>query len=268
MQPDHPQISLRRQCALLGVARSSYYYQPVAIDPEELTLLDRIDRIYTRHPFYGSRRITEALLAEGSEVNRKHVQRLMRQLGLVGIAPTGSTSQPAAEHRIYPYLLRNVAITQRNQVWSTDITYIPLQRGFCYLTAVIDWYSRYVLSWEVSTSMTTDFCLAALEAALAQGTPRVFNTDQGAQFTARAFTDRLARASIAISMDGRGRCHDNIFIERLWRSVKYEEIYLTEYADLWSLRQRLDRYFDFYNTERPHQSLGYLTPAQVYLDLF
>lgn len=266
IEPEHQQISIRRQCQLVALPRSSYYYQPEPIDPEELQLLHQIDRIYTERPFFGSRRIVERLRSDGYEVNRKRAQRLMRQLGLAGIAPKPGTSDAAPQHRIYPYLLRNVAIVHRNQVWSSDITYIPLSRSFCYLTAVIDWYSRYVLSWELSRTLHTDFCLSALDRALRQGTPRVFNSDQGSQFTAGQFIERLNQAEIAISMDGRGCYHDNIFIERLWRTVKYEEIYLHEYADLWDLHNHLDRYFCFYNTERPHQSLGYLTPYQVYHD--
>lgn len=264
VQPTHTKLSIRQQCDLLGLSRSSYYYVPQPVDSLELELREKIDRVYTRHPYYGSRKISEALRGLGYDINRKRVQRLMQTMGLVGLCPRPGTSQPAPGHVIYPYLLRGVEITHNNHVWSTDITYIPMQRGFCYLVAVLDWYSRYVLSWEISDTMTTGFCLEALEHALEIGLPRIFNTDQGSQFTSEAFTSRLKRSEITISMDGRGRCHDNIFIERLWRTVKYEDIYLKEYPDLWALRHGLEEYFAFYNTERPHQSLKYLTPYQVY----
>lgn len=264
VEPEHRDLSIRRQCELLGLSRSSYYYVAQPVDPLELELRKQIDRVYTRRPYFGSRKICEALRRLGHEINRKRVQRLMQAMGLVGLSPRPGTSQPGRGHEIYPYLLRGVEITHRNHVWSTDITYIALQRGFCYLVAVLDWYSRYVLSWEISGRMTTDFCLEALEQALVAGRPRIFNTDQGSQFTSEAFTSRLKRSEITISMDGRGRCHDNIFIERLWRTVKYEDVYLREYPDIWALREGLQEYFAFYNTERPHQSLGYLTPYQVY----
>lgn len=225
----------------------------------------RIDRLYTEHPFYGSRRMTAGLRQQGVLVNRKHVQRLMRQMGLEAIYPTprrrGAGQQ---EHRVYPYLLRGVAITHPDQVWSTDITYVPLERGYVYLTAILDWFSRYVVNWQLSRSLETTFCLQALETALAAARPLIFNSDQGTQFTSQLFTGCLERHGIAISMDGRGRCHDNIFIERLWRTVKYEEVYLKAYQDLADLEASLDRYFRFYNTVRLHQALGYRTPQQVY----
>ena len=206
----------------------------------------------------------EHLCGLGYEVGRKRVQRLMRSMGIAGLRPEARTSKASPGHKIYPYLLRGLKITHSNYVWSTDITYIPLQRSFCFLVAVIDWYSRYVLSWRLSRAMSTDFCLEALESALSVGLPRIFNSDQGSQFTSEAFTSRLKKSKVAISMDGRGRYHDNIFIERLWRTVKYEDIYLKEYSDITALRCGLQEYFAFYNTERVHQSLGYLTPHQVY----
>jgi putative transposase len=261
---DASRLSLRRQCQLLGVNRSSYYYQPVAVSEEELRLLKQIDRIYTKCPFFGIRKMTHALKLEGFGVNHKRVQRLMGQLGLEALVPGPSTSKPHPEHQCYPYLLRGVKITHVNQVWSTDITFVPMMRGFCYLTAVIDWYSRYVLGFEVSDSLESTFCLEALHRALSEHRPEIFNTDQGSQFTSKAFTGLLQQQGIAISMDGRGRCFDNIFVERLWRTVKYEDIYLKDYQTLWQLDGGLQEYFDFYNTQRPHQSLDYRTPADVY----
>lgn len=231
---------------------------------ENLSLMRRIDEQYLQTPFYGSRRMTTWLLAQGEVVNRKRVQRLMRRMGLEAIYPQPRLSQRGPEARIYPYLLRNVAIVRPDQVWSTDITYVPMPRGYVYLTAVLDWYSRYVLSWELSDSLEGTFCLSALEQALGSGVPEIFNTDQGTQYTSLAFTGRLQRAGVAISMDGRGRALDNAFIERLWRSVKYEEIYLREHATVKSLTRGLASYFQFYCHERPHQGLGNRTPAEVY----
>jgi putative transposase len=219
----------------------------------------RIDAQYLEAPFYGSRKISQIL-----GVNRKRVQRLMRLMGLEAIYPKRRTTQPATGHKIYPYLLRDVDITRPNQVWSSDITYVPLRHGFMYLVAVLDWYSRYVLSWRLSNTLDGAFCLAALDAALARGQPEIFNTDQGSQFTATMFTSRLESCSIAISMDGRGRALDNVFIERLWRSVKHEDIYLKDYEDGWDLEAGLTAYFHFYCEKRVHQSLGYRTPADVY----
>lgn len=229
-----------------------------------LALMRLIDEQYTRTPFYGYRKIAAWLQAQGHQVNKKRVQRLMQVMGLEAIRPKPNLSKPHPECRTYPYLLRDVAIRRVNQVWSTDITYIRLAGGWMYLTAVIDWFSRYVLSWEVSTTLDTDFCLCALERALAQGRPEVFNTDQGVQFTSQAFTDALEAVGVAISMDGRGRALDNIFVERLWRTVKYEEVYLNEYASVPEGRQRLNAFFPFYNNERLHQALGYRTPQAVY----
>jgi putative transposase len=223
-----------------------------------------IDEQYTKTPFFGYRKVTVKLREQGYPVNRKRVQRLMQVLGLEAIYPRPNLSKPHPENRVYPYLLRGVTVERVNQVWSTDITYIRLNGGFMYLVAVIDWFSRYVLSWEVSTTLDTDFCLTALERAFRHGRPEVFNSDQGVQFTSQAFTGMLQSAGVAISMDGRGRALDNIFVERLWRTVKYEEVYPNDYASVPVGRQRLDAYFPFYNRERPHQSLGYLTPERVY----
>jgi len=257
-------LSVRRQCELLGLSRSTYYYEPATESAENLAWMRLIDEEYLRHPFYGSRRMTTWLQQNDHAVNRKRVQRLMRLMGLEAIYPKPRTSVPGLENKVFPYLLRDVAITRPNQVWSTDITYIPLHKGFMYLVAVIDWFSRYVLAWELSNCLETTFCLTALDAALARGRPEIFNTDQGAQFTSRAFTSRLETARIAISMDGRGRALDNVFIERLWWSVKYEDVYLKDYASGVELYEGLARYFAFYNDDRPHQSLANRPPAAVY----
>lgn len=264
IEPEHEQLSIVRQCDLLGVSRAGYYYEPADEKKETQQLIRLIDAEYTRYPFYGYRKITLGLREAGYLVNKKRVQRLMQLMGLAAIVPKPDLSEPHPEHRVYPYLLRNVPITKVNQVWSADITYIRLQQGWMYLVAVIDWFSRYVLAWEVSNTLDTDFCLSALERALKQGTPSIFNTDQGAQFTSDAFTDRLKQAEIAISMDGRGRALDNIFVERLWRTVKYEEVYPNDYASFLIGRQRLNDYFPFYNHQRYHQSLDYQTPAAVF----
>jgi putative transposase len=238
--------------------------EPAGEAAENLALMRLIDQQYLLRPFYGSRRMTTWLNGRGQAVNRKRVQRLMRLMGLEAIYPKPRLSQRGAEAQIYPYLLRNMEILRPNQVWSSDITYVPLACGYAYLTAVLDWYSRYVLSWELSTTLDGAFCLLALERALNQGLPEIFNTDQGVQFTSRAFTDRLRRQGITISMDGRGRALDNVFIERLWRSVKYEEVYLREYQTMGALAAGLEAYFWFYCHERPHQALGNRTPAAVY----
>lgn len=260
-------ISVVRQCALVGVSRATVYARsrPQEVDESDLLLCRLLDEEYTRRPFYGSRRMVVFLKRAGHEVNRKRVQRLMRQMGLAGMAPGPNTSRPHPEHRIYPYLLRGVAVTRSNQVWSTDITYIRLARGFAYLVAIIDWYSRKVLGWCLSNSMEATFCVDSLEQALrTHGKPEIFNSDQGSQFTSAAFTDVLKREGIAISMDGRGRALDNIFVERLWRSLKHEDIYLKGYSDLGELFLGLTEYFTFYNTERPHQALSNCTPERVY----
>lgn len=265
VEPAHPPLRINRQCALLGLARSSYYYQPAHADPETLRVMRLIDEQYTRTPFYGVRKMTAWLRQRQRErVNHKRVARLMRLLGLAAIAPSPRTSRSAPDHQIYPYLLRDVSIERVNHVWSTDITYIRLHSGWLYLVAILDWYSRYVLAWEVSNTLDTPFCLAALEQALQIGTPEIFNSDQGAQFTSRAFPHRLQHAGIRISMDGRGRALDNIFVERLWRSVKDEEVYLHDYENVPTAIQRLDHYFTFYNHERLHQALAYQTPAAVF----
>jgi len=260
----HSALSVRRQCQLLGLNRSSFYYEPAVESEENLRLMGLIDREYTLHPFYGSRRMTVWLNEDkGETVNRKRVQRLMRLMGLEAIYPRPKLSA-GREHKVYPYLLRDVAIDRPDQVWSTDITYVGLPGGFMYLAAVIDWHSRLVLSWELSNTLDGSFCLDALEAALRRGRPEVFNTDQGCQFTAEAFTGRLESAGVKVSMDGKGRCLDNVFVERLWRSVKYEDVYLRGYETVPQLRAGLAAYFAFYNQQRRHQSLGYRTPAEVY----
>jgi len=264
VEPKHPSLSLSRQCALLGLARSSWYYQARPAGEATLTLLRLLDEQYTRTPFYGIRRMTAWLRTQGYEVNRKRVGRLLRLLGLEAVYPKPRTSAAATGHRIYPYLLRDVVVERVNQVWSTDITYIRLARGFIYLVAILDWYSRYVLAWEVSVSLDTSFCLAALGRALRRTTPEVFNTDQGSPFTSQEFTGRLLDAAVRISMDGRGRALDNIFVERLWRTVKYEEVYLKSYESVPEATASLGAYFRFYNEERLHQSLAYRTPAAVY----
>jgi putative transposase len=267
IEPAHPQLSIRRQCALLGLARSTLYDQPLGEHAENLLLMRVLDEQYTATPFYGIRRMTAWLRQRGYAVNPKRVARLMRQMGLHAIYPKPRLSQPAAGHTLYPYLLRGVTVDRVNHVWSADITYIRLQSGFVYLVAVIDWFSRYVLSWAVSITMDVLFCLEALEQALSRGRPEVFNTDHGAQFTSQEFTAQLQKGGVRISMDGRGRALDNVFIERLWRSVKQEEVYLRDYQSVWDARHRLAQYFGFYNEERLHQALGYRTPATVYRKL-
>jgi putative transposase len=255
------------QCELAGVSRATVYAQrtPKPTSEHDLELLRLIDEQYTRRPFYGSRKMVSFLKVRGHWVNRKRVQRLMRILGLVGMAPGPTTSRPHPQHKVYPYLLRGVVVTRPNQAWSTDITYIRLAHGFVYLVAVIDWYSRRVLSWRISNTLDTAFCVDCLEEALQRyGNPEIFNTDQGCQFTGENFTGVLKAHGIAISMDGRGRALDNIFVERLWRNVKYEDVYLKGYANSMELMIGLTEYFVFYNDERPHQSLGNLTPDQVY----
>jgi putative transposase len=257
-------LSVRRQCELLGLSRSSFYYEPAGETSEDLRLMRRIDEQYTARPFYGSRRMTVWLNEHGEEVNRKRVQRLMRVMGLEAIYPKPRLSVAGEGHRIYPYLLRGVKVERRDQVWSTDITYVPMPSGFMYLAAVIDWFSRYVIAWRLSNTLDGSFCLEMLEEALRGGRPEIFNTDQGVQFTAASFTGRLESAGVAVSMDGRGRALDNVFVERLWRSVKYEDIYIQGYDTVPGLHRGLARYFVFYNDERPHQSLDYRTPAAVY----
>ncbi len=260
----HPSLSIVRQCRLLDISRSGIYYQPKGMSEEYLTLMELIDRQYLATPFYGARKIAAWLKSQGQRVNRKRVRHLMQLMGLKAIYRRPRTSQPAPGHKIYPYLLNSMKVTRSNQVWAADITYIPMARGFLYLVAIIDMYSRYVLSWRLSNTLDAGFCVGALEEALRKGRPEIFNTDQGAQFTSEAFTGLLVRHGIRISMDGKGSYNDNLFIERLWRSVKYEEVYLKAYQDGREARIGLGNYFRFYNTERPHQALGYRTPAEVF----
>lgn len=264
IDPDHPQLSIRRQCELIGLCRSSLYYQPAQANAEDLMLMRILDEQYLKTPFYGSRRMTVYLTQCGHPVNRKRVQRLMRQMGIEGLAPGPQTSRKQPQHKVYPYLLRGITAQAPNHIWAVDITYIPMPVGFMYLVAILDWYSRYVMSWGLSNTLDTAFCLDALDQALLRGKPVIFNSDQGVQFTSADFTGKLAAQAIQISMDGRGRAFDNIFVERLWRTVKYEDIYLKEYASVVELERGLERYFTFYNEERPHQSLNYATPAKVY----
>jgi putative transposase len=259
-------MAVSRQCRLLEVSRSSVYYQAVVIPEADLTLMRRIDEIHLKLPFYGSRKIRDQLKREGFKVNRKKIQRLMRQMGISALYPRKRrSSRPAEGHRIYPYLLRGLSIDRPNQVWCADICYIPMARGFLYLVAIMDWASRKVLSWRLSNTLETDFCVDALQEALSRfGSPEIFNTDQGAQFTSEEFTERLQDRGILISMDGKGRWIDNVFIERLWRSLKYEEVYLKAYETVAEAIRAIGNYFDLYNAERPHQSLGRLTPNEVY----
>ena len=259
-------LSLSRQCQLLGLSRTALYYRPVAVSDYELELMALIDRQYLRTPFYGSRRITAWLQTQGHPVNRKRVQRLMGLMGVEAIYQRPHTSRPAPQHRTYPYLLRGLVIEQVNQVWAADITYIPMARGFLYLVAVMDWASRYVLAWRLSNLLDASFCIETLEEALRQGRPEIFNTDQGSQFTDEDFTNVLCAHGVAISMDGRGRFSDNIFVERLWRSLKFEEVYLKAYQNVAEARQGIAAYFNFYNHERLHQALGYRAPRQVFAE--
>src|SRR5271157_3710512 len=257
-------LSLRRQCQLLGLNRAALYYRAVRTGTYELELMALIDRQYLRTPFYGTRRMTAWLRTQGHRVNRKRVQRLMQRMGLAAIYQRPRTSRPASAHRIYPYLLRGLRIERVHQVWAADITYIPMARGFLYLVAVMDWVSRYVLAWRLSNLLDASFCIEALEDALRQGRPDMFNTDQGSQFTGDGFTGVLRGHGVAISMDGRGRYADNIFVERLWRSLKYEEVYLKAYDAVAQARQGIAAYFEFYNHQRLHQALAYRTPRQVF----
>jgi putative transposase len=256
-----PELSLKIQAELLSLNRSSLYYRPLAPPPEEVALKHRIDELYTAHPFYGSRRIAASL-----GVNRKAVQRHMREMGIAGISPGPNLSKNSLEHRVFPYLLRHIQAARPNHIWGIDLTYIRLHAGWMYLVAVLDWFSRYVVSWELDQTMEVRFVLAAVERALAQATPEIWNSDQGSQFTSSEYIDRLQAAQVQISMDGRGRALDNIFTERLWRTVKYEEVYLHDYASPREARQGLTTYFQFYNDERPHQALDYRTPAEVYYE--
>jgi putative transposase len=265
IDPGEERISIKRQCELLGLSTSSYYRKPRGESEENLLYMRLIDEEYTRHPFFGSRGMRDYLRRLGHTVSRKRIQRLMRVMGLVSVAPQKRTSIPAPGHKIYPYLLRNLEICRSDHVWCSDITYIRLSRGFVFLTAVMDWYSRYILSWEVSVTIDAAFCVSALERALrCHGVPDIFNSDQGGQYTGSDFTGILKHKGIRISMDGRGRATDNIAIERFWRSLKYEDIYLKDYETVEELRNGLREYFDWYNNSRSHQSLGGSTPAEVY----
>jgi putative transposase len=258
-----PHLPLSRQCELLGISRSSTYYTP-RVNPADLTLMNEIDKIYTKSPFYGKRRLCHALKRLGYDIGVKHTCSLMKKMGIAAIYPGPKTSIPNREHKVYPYLLRDLIIHRPNQVWATDITYIKLAHGFIYLVAILDWYSRYVISWRLSNTLEADFCIEALEEALMVNQPEIFNADQGSQFTAKAFTGVLESSGVAISMDGKGRCYDNIFTERLWRTVKYEEVYLKSYRDPAEARNSLKGYFHFYNNERLHQSLDYMTPSEIH----
>ena len=257
-------LGVSRQCELLGLPRSTWYYQPADESPENLALMRQIDATYLVHPTFGSRMMAQWLRRTGEKVNRKRIQRLMRLMGLQAIYPRPRTSVPAAEHRIFPYLLRNRVVARPDEVWSADITYLPLAHGFMYLVAILDWHSRYVIAWELSNTLDATFCVSALEQALAFGRPEIFNTDQGAQFTSQAFTGVLEDAGIQISMDGRGRALDNVFVERLWRTLKYEDVYVRGYETVPQLTTGLHRFFDFYGHARPHSALDYRTPWEVY----
>lgn len=264
IEKDNQKISLHRQCQLLGLNRSSFYYERQEEREENLLLMRLLDEQYTNYPFYGVERMTAWLRTKGFEVNQKRVRRLLRKLGILAIYPRPNLSKPGLREVKYPYLLKGVSVERVNQVWSTDITYIRLFSGFIYLVAIMDWYSRYVLSWEISVTMESEFCLSALDRALMTGCPEIFNSDQGSQFTSSAFTKNLLMREIKISWDGRGRALDNIFVERLWRSVKYEEVYLKDYRNVREAISGLKNYFEFYNGERLHQSLNYKTPESVY----
>ena len=258
------ELPLVAQAELLSLSRSSLYYEPVGPSAKEIALKHRIDEIYTKYPIYGSRRMRAVLVREGWSISRPTVQGYMRDMDIAGIAPGPNTSQPSPEHKVYPYLLRSLKIDRSNQVWGIDITYIRLRAGWMYLVAVLDWFSRFVVSWELDQTLELAFVLRAVDCALAMARPEIFNSDQGSHFTSPKYSQRLLDAQVQISMDGRGRAMDNVFTERLWRSVKYEEVYLKDYASPREARQGIDRYLTFYNHERPHQSLDYRTPAEVY----
>lgn len=265
IDPRHRNLSVARQCRLLGLPRASYYYQPQPESAENLRLMRIIDETYLLYPFFGSRLMTLWLDREGHAVNRKRVQRLMRLMGLEVIYAKPNLSRPHPEHLVYPYLVRNLAVVRSNQVWASDITYIPIEGGFAYLYAIIDWFSRYVLAWELSNTLDASFCVTAAERALATyGTPEISNTDQGCQFTATEFTQVWQARGVKISMDGKGRCLDNVFVERLWRTVKYNEVYLRSYVSLLDAQAHLGRFFELYNERRPHSSLDGATPGEVY----
>lgn len=264
VEPESQQVSIGRQCELLGISRAAYYYNPRPVSDENLLITRLLDEEYTRHPFYGARRLSDWLSCQGHPAGREKVGRLMKEMGIEAIYSKKPLSLKNKEHKIYPYLLRTLTVNRPDQVWCSDITYLRMQRGFAYLTVVMDWFSRYVLSWELSLSLESGFCVLVLKRALERAKPEIFNTDQGSQFTSEAFTSVLQDAHIQISMDGKGRAFDNIMVERLWRTVKYEEVYLNEYADHFSARKHLGEYFKFYNQERRHAALGKRTPSTVY----
>lgn len=261
----HPCIPIIRQSDLLGISRSSVYYEPI-VNERDIAIMNAIDRIFTTRPFYGSRRIRHDLKDDGIHIGREHVQRLMRMMGLEAIYPKKRTTTTNQQHKKYPYLLGEVPIARPNYVWGTDITYVRLEQGFCYLTALMDWFSRYVLAWELSPSLETSFCIESLNRALNAAVPEIHNSDQGVQYTSEDYTDILTKRNIRISMDGRGRCMDNVFTERLWRTVKYEDIFIRSYRSMNEAQKGLTEYFHFYNTERKHQSLDYRTPADMYFN--
>jgi putative transposase len=264
IDPSDRRMSVRRQCELLGLHRSNWYYEPIPASAEELALLKQVDQLYLAHPHLGSRGLVDHLARQGVIVNRKKMQRIQGILGIRSVAPQPGTTVRTPGHKVYPYLLRGLEITRPNQVWCTDITYVPLRQGYLYLTAVMDWFSRYVLAWRLSNSMDVEFCCEALDEALQRGRPEIFNTDQGSQFTSREFTGRLLRDEIAISMDGKGRAIDNVMIERLWRTVKYEQIYLKDWLTGADCHQGLKDYVTYYNHDRPHTSLARRTPWDVW----
>jgi putative transposase len=265
VQPEHEELSVRQQCALLHLALSNLYYKPVEAGAEELALMRQIDRLYLEHPYYGSRRMEVVLRQQGLLINRKQVQRLMRLMGLEGMAPGPRTSRPRPEHPRFPYLLRHLAIVRPDQVWASDITYVPLERGWAYLVVIMDWFSRAVLAFRLSNTLSVEFCLEALDEAQGQwGPPEIFNTDQGAQYTAIEWVAVLLAHEVRVSMDGKGRWMDNVFVERLWRSLKYEAVYPRAYADVHEAWAGISRWLHFYNHRRPHQALGYQTPMHVY----
>jgi putative transposase len=268
IEPSNQQLSISRQCEIMGVSRSSYYYQPKPISQEDMELMRKIDELYLQNPSSGSRTISRQLERQGIIVNRKKVQRLMRLMGIEAVYPKPRTSRPHPEHKVYPYLLRGLTINGPNQVWATDITFLPMAKGFMFLVAIMDWHSRKILSWRISNTLETAFCIDALKEALSRyGAPEIFNTDQGAQFTSNAFTKVLIDNKVAISMDGRGRCQDNIFVERLWWTLKHQYIYLHAFDTGKALRQGLGRWLDYYNHERGHSALDDRTPDEVYYGL-
>lgn len=262
---DEDALPLTTQADLLSISRRSLYYQPVPPPPEEVAIKHRIDELYTAHPFYGSRKLTVLLQEDFGPINRKRVQRYMREMGIAGISPGPNLSKRASEHRIYPYLLRDITAQAPNHIWGSDITYIRLHGSWLYLVAILDWFSRYVVSWMLSDTLEIAFVLEAVALALGTATPQIWNTDQGSQFTSPQLTTQLEGAGVQISMDGKGRAHDNIFTERLWRSLKYEEVYLADYSSPREARDGIGQYFQFYNTERPHQALQYRRPVELYL---